>query len=235
MSIVTLRSLCLMSILLFSLGCGESLQKSIDDGPGVDQPQGSYSYSHIHSSGGWPNQVVMYLNQDVPDRILEATLATFRVWNEAIGRDLLSYGGRIAALPQVSLYNILGDDRTVLYYDQEWAKHTGKSGGVLATTVWENSKTKQSEIVKGDIVLNAENFLFQDSTIDPIDPGRIYDIADTESVLIHETGHLIGLDHVAEDEDFDSVMHAKTFVGLDIYSRILSEGDVERIRSIYDR
>lgn len=215
--------------------CGEKLQKSIDDGPGAASGQGAFSSGNIHSPGGWVNQIALYANQDVPDRIIEAINEASRVWNDAIGNELISYKGKITALPQVSLYNVLGDDRTVVYYDLNWTNHTAKSAGVLATTVWENSSSKQTEIIKGDIILNGEHFVFQDSTQDPIDPNRIYDVADTESVLIHEFGHLIGLDHVSEEEDIDSIMHPKTFVGLDIYSRILSEGDIERIQSIYSK
>jgi predicted Zn-dependent protease len=64
--------------------------------------------------------------------------------------------------------------------------------------------------------------------------GETLDIVDAETVLVHEFGHLLGLDHVEVEADPESVMHAKTYIGPNMSFRSLSDGDVNNIRQVYD-
>ncbi len=102
----------------------------------------------------------------------------------------------------------------------------------MATTVWQNSDYSD-EIVRGDIIMNGEMYMFQDATWSPILDGSISVIADCESILLHEFGHLIGLQHIDEGEDNESIMHAQTFIGHNVYDRDLSSKDEFNIRQIY--
>jgi predicted Zn-dependent protease len=101
----------------------------------------------------------------------------------------------------------------------------------LATTIWENDGQSDA-IVKGDIIMNAELYQFVDAMEDQ-DTDSNRDIADSESVLVHELGHLIGLDHVSLEKDSLSVMHAQTQIGHQISFRDLSPADMANIRTLY--
>ena len=120
----------------------------------------------------------------------------------------------------------------MVYYEHNWSSSTAKSSTTLATTVWENA-TDSDRIVKADVILNAETYTFLDSlnTIPKsVDENRI---VDAETVLLHEFGHLLGLDHISEDADSDSIMHAKTFIGPNLSFRNPSSGDIAHIRQLY--
>lgn len=220
------------AVFLGLVGCGSVVPKSIDDGPGAASGN-YYASGPIHSPGGWRDTVSIYIDQSAPEFIGEAVSLAIHTWNEGAGREIMAYEGFVDGKAQADLYSTLDDRVTVVYYDDEWTNHTAKDAGVLATTVWENESSSPDFIDRGDVILNAEFFVFQDSTQPPLDVNRIYDIADVESVLLHEFGHLLGLDHVSEEFDGASIMHPTTFVGLDIYNRELSEGDIQRIQEIY--
>lgn len=221
-------------ITLFFVACGTDFNpRSIDDGPGASSRANVTSEGPIHSPGGWHSTIAIYVAADVPDAVEEATMAVISSWNNAVEREIMYYAGRIDVSELDSLYGSLSDNQTIIYHEPNWRQVTGKSNGVLGTTVWENDRDDGSVIAKGDIILNAEAFVFQDATEEAVDADRVYDVADAESVLLHETGHLIGLDHVSSDEDPDSIMHPKATVGLNVYRRQISSGDAELAQSIY--
>lgn len=232
-----LKSLKIIVVVLAGallVGCGTEMSpRSIDDSPNQSNLNSDETFGPIHSNGGWRDLVLVYVDQDVPEHVVEATMFAIKSWNEAAETEVMSYEGRAEASEQENLFNVLEDNQTVIYFDENWRRHTGKSDGVLGTTVWENEVNDENYIAKGDIILNAQSFLFQDSLDVPMDASRIYDVVDTESVLLHEMGHLLGLDHVDEGDDMQSIMHAKASIGLAVTNRELSGGDRDRIQSIY--
>lgn len=227
------KSLILLGFTLPLLGCGTELaMKSIDDGPGG----ATRSYAvvgPIHSPGGWKKTVQLYVADDAPEIVVEATVAVARTWNEAIGTEILAYEGRRSPVNRGSLFSVLEDDISMIYYERNWSKTTGKADYVLGTTVWENSGPGNEVIYRGDIILNGENFYLQDALGDVEVEERVFDIVDAESVLLHEVGHLLGLDHVDEQVDPNSVMLPTTPVGWQVAKREISQGDHELINQIY--
>lgn len=187
--------------------------------------------SPFHSLHGWPETVKFYIAADAPKQIIEGAIRAAESWNSASGRSLLEYAGLTESKRDESLYGSLNDDLTVIYYEDHWKATTGKSDTTLATTVWENDGASDS-IVKGDIIMNTEIYKFVDA-LEPSQDNRVKDLADAESVLLHELGHLLGLDHVAIEADSLSVMHAQTSIGPDVTFRILSEQDTANIRTLY--
>ena len=187
--------------------------------------------SPFHSLHGWPEKVKFYIATDAPEPLITGALRAADSWNEAIGRTLLDFAGMTDKVRGQTLYDSLDDDVTVIYFETNWKATTGKSDTTLATTVWENDGSSD-KIVKGDIVMNGEIYQFVD-TLEPSQTIAAKDIADAESVLLHEMGHLIGLDHVAVDVDALSVMHAQTTIGPDVAFRDLSDRDAGNIRSLY--
>jgi len=222
--------------LLFPIitACGAPLQSHIEDDPRAQVSTANVSSSAIHSARGWAGPVEFVLSQETPERLVTAVRKAARTWNDAVGRDVLIYKGRVATAKRVSLYDSLGDDTTVIYFEKSWIASTAKPQTTLATTIWENEEASHESIVKGDIILNAEEYLFQDSMTKALEPGREVDMVDTETVLLHEMGHLLGLDHVNSTEDADSVMLAHTFIGPKFHKRVLSSGDKDNIQSIYN-
>jgi hypothetical protein len=122
---------------------------------------------------------------------------------------------------------------TMVYYEENWKASTGKADTTLATTVWENANGSD-RIIKGDVILNGESYKFCDAMDYASMKGETLEIVDAETVLLHEFGHLLGLDHIDAEVDPDSVMHAKTYIGPSMSFRSLSRGDVENIRQVYE-
>lgn len=230
----------ILVLILFSIvsACGTSRNiQEIDDSSRTDA-SGTLSLGKgpIHSKDGWLHAIQYQVAYNVPESVIDGIVAAAKTWNDALGQNLLVYSGRLeksrSEVP-TDLYASLEDDSTIFYYDSNWASDTGKSKFTLATTVWENSPVNAEAIVKGDVRFNAQNFNFVDSLKDSPSGFETLDVVDTESVMLHEIGHLIGLDHVTTDEDPDSIMHAQTPIGYGFAFRTLSAMDIERVLSIY--
>lgn len=189
--------------------------------------------SFYHSEKGWKAKVLYKIDEKATDDVVQAAGRAANTWNQAIGREVLSFGGRHDGSHGGGLYDSLNDDVTVIYLESNWLKTTQKKTSTLATTVWENNVGDAQIISKGDIIMNLENYIFVDSETveEATDPRKA--IADTETVILHEFGHLLGLNHIKVETDEDSVMLAYTLIGAQVYQRSLSDGDVERIRALY--
>lgn len=221
-------SISSVAIIVLSISCGvETERKHISDDVSGDTEVSSIAF---HSANGWVSQVPFYVESSAPDQVVEASILAAKTWNDAIGDVKLSFLGIIESDRGDELYSSLDDAMTIVYFEDQWKQSTSKSASTLATTVWENS-VGSDEIVKGDIILNSEVYAYQDSTVAASSTEK--SIVDTETVMLHEFGHLLGLDHVSRDDDDASVMHATTFIGANIHSRSLSEGDRANIRLIY--
>lgn len=101
--------------------------------------------------------------------------------------------------------------------------------------------------ISGDIYFNSERYCFRDIKADDCDQHRVeavmgyvlaYNIS-LERVVLHELGHVLGLDHVVHLRDIFSIMRpgAGVYVsGVDEIlemDAMLSPGDIARIQSLY--
>lgn len=225
-------SLCFFVVISHLVSCGMVEQRAhIDE----QYSQTDYKEADIafHSSTGWNSVVAFYVDNDAPDQIVEASMAAADSWNDAVGFTVLQFSGVTDRNRGESLYSSLNDLDTVVYYEEDWLNTTGKSSSTLATTIWENA-TGSDEIVKADIIINAELYRFVDSTDTTEEWDSTDIIVDAETVLLHEFGHLLGLDHVSAEDDEDSIMHANTFVGPNMKARVLSQGDADHIQELYN-
>ncbi len=188
--------------------------------------------SAFHSLIGWQKTVPFYISAEAPDEVVEAAQNAAESWGDAVGQVAMQFLGISGSSRGKDLYASLNDDTTYIYYESNWTTTTSKSSTTLATTIWENAPDSD-RIVRGDVILNAQTYTFLDA-MKPLPKGMNEDrVVDAQTVLLHEFGHLLGLDHIPEADDADSIMHAKTFIGPGLSFRTLSDGDINHIRQLY--
>lgn len=189
----------------------------------------------VHSSKGWATHLPIKFktSSELPATVVEQLREAIAIWEAAVGKKLFSYDGieNVKGADFKELYAPLNDSQNGHYFDFNWSKATAKSNSVLATTIWENDPKDSTSIVKADIRYNAEFYIFGDALKDYSEGKRT--IVDMQSLSLHEVGHLIGLTHVLEKDDRYSVMNPSLFIGEGMMTRRLSEGDIERVRSVY--
>lgn len=227
----TLNTILTGFVLLVSVlqvSCGPKGMRSAAHGLRTTPSQGDLL---VHSKKGWQEQIAIKLHDDASDEVEDGLTAAIGVWNEAVGRDMITYRGRTSAARADSLYSSLDDNETVVYAEPNWQATTGKSEDILGTAIWENLPEDANTIYKGDIILNAETYHFDDAQNSAL--AKVDNLADAESVLIHEIGHLLGLNHVSSETDPYSIMAAYATIGFRQSHRQLSAGDLERIRKVY--
>jgi hypothetical protein len=121
--------------------------------------------------------------------------------------------------PTDSLY----DDYFGFFKMATW-NFTGVDNTVLAFT----GTLKQSgAITHADILFNFKNYSYTD-----ISNRDFSNNIDYQSVLTHELGHFLGLNHISTEEDGQSIMNPTLKKGDS--KRTLSTGDLNRIRTLYN-
>jgi hypothetical protein len=189
----------------------------------------------VHSQEGWSKSgpIQFYTSSEASDKFVAQLRAAIKTWEKSVGKQLFIYQGveSKAGRDFSALYEPLNDKINGHYLDFTWLSSTGKSAGVLATTIWENDPNDAQSIVKADIRYNAQYYVFGDALSEYSQGQRT--VVDLESLALHELGHLLGLSHITPEDDKYSVMNPSLFIGEGMATRKLSRGDVERIRSIY--
>jgi Matrixin len=188
-----------------------------------------------HSASGWSKNLPIRYKVSIDMSKLGALQLrkAMHSWELAVGKVIFEDQGveNVRGSDFKELYEPLDDTQNGHYYDFNWSLATGKPASVLATTIWENDPRDPAKITKADIRYNAEYYIFGDALKDFSEGKRT--IVDMESLALHEVGHLLGLSHISEKTDRYSVMNPSLFIGEGMMTRRLSEGDIERIRSIY--
>ena len=185
----------------------------------------------IHSPAGWPQRPIeKWFGSSLTNSQKKAILEAASIWSAATREPLFKNGSTHDAIGDdfIDLYSSLNDSITATYIDSDWDK-TGKPNRTLGTTIWINNQDG-SGITHADIRLNGQVYAFGDTdTMEEEDKP----IVDLVTLALHEMGHLLGLSHVSEEEDPYSIMNPTMFIGRGMHARILSEGDIKRIQSIY--
>lgn len=214
---------------------GNSGMSSTASATGESSLAGGVNLVGVHSASGWAKNLPIRfkVTDEMPAPVVEQLRKAMKSWELAVGKTLFLHEGieKKRGAEFKELYEPLNDGQNGHYFDFNWAQATGKPASVLATTIWENDPRDAASIVKGDIRYNAEYYIFGDALRDYSEGKRT--IVDMESLSLHEVGHLLGLTHVSEKEDRYSVMNPSLFIGEGMMTRRLSQGDIERIRSVY--
>ena len=206
-------------------------QRALESNPEAADPE-STVYG-IHATDGWKQLPIPYsfgekLNKEQRTHLARA----MHIWEVAVGKKLFAIKGVHTGVHGdkfEDLYSSLDDRVNGHYMDKDWAK-TNKPDYVLATTIWHNASSP-NEIAKADIRYNDAHYIIGDSLVQQSTEDK--EVVDMQSLALHELGHLLGLAHVSEDVDPLSIMNPSLYIGEGLTSRVLSEGDVMRIQTIY--
>ena len=188
----------------------------------------------IHTLHGWGSNipVVYEVDPTISKDQLKGIQAAMKTWEYVTGKKLFKFKGvhtNTTGDSFVDLYSSLKDKINGHYLDADWAK-TGKSDQVLATTIW-NATSDKNYIVDCDLRYNISKYLLGDSLVITSTPDK--EVVDLQSLATHELGHLLGLSHIDEDYDPNSIMKATVFIGEGLIYRKVSKLDILRIQKIY--
>jgi hypothetical protein len=224
-----------MMLFVNFIACGSQMYKVSMEGD-VDsrnnQAENGETALGIHSSGGWVNlPISIKFGSDLTQGQKEQAVMAMYTWERAVGKRLFNLGSdKQTGDGFPDLYSSLADALNGGYMRNNWGA-TGKPTVVLATAIWNNSSVEPSKIATADLHYNQEYYVIGDSLSETAAEAR--EIVDMESLSLHELGHLLGLSHVASDDDPLSIMNPSLFIGEGLTSRKISRGDIERIQSIY--
>ena len=119
--------------------------------------------------------------------------------------------------------------------------------GAFTVPIYSRASQPAVTYISGDIYFNTQRFCFRDIKADdcdqhPMEAAIGYMLAFNQSlerIVLHELGHLLGLDHVAPLQDLGSIMQPSAgfhLPGVDELlemDALLSKGDITRIQSLY--
>lgn len=153
-----------------------------------------------------------------------------KVWNDALGFEAFRFifNDNSKQNTQWSKqYDSLYDSYFGLFkiLNPNW-NFTDIGSSVLAFT---GTLTQNGRIIHADMLFNFQNYNFGD-VLDG--SPEAFNNIDFESVLTHELGHFLGLQHISTSEDAYSVMLPKISRG--VAKRALSNGDIQRIKTLYN-
>lgn len=216
-----MKKIVLISLAFLLSACG----KSSDTEYYYDNhPHQAFSYRSWDSQSFPLHIQVPASMQTYEDQIIRAG----ETWNEALGQTVFIFHfGTIENTQWTKPNDPLKDGFFGLFQQINWV-FAEIGSGVLAYT---SSLSQNNQILHADIIFNFDNFNFADHDFPPTELNGNY--IDFESVLVHELGHFLGLGHMKIDEDPSSVMLPT--LGKGAARRQLSEGDMQRVRSIYLR
>ena len=153
----------------------------------------------------------------------------FKVFNFVFNNDVANSGMSIPNTQWVHKFDSLYDNLFGLYkiLDPAW-NYENVSSEVLAFT---GTIAQNVKITHADLLFNFQNtsFNFGDANDGTAFANQRVDF---QSVLTHELGHFLGLNHVSSSEDSLSIMLATINKGT--VKRNLSQGDLSRIRVLYN-
>lgn len=192
-------------------------------------------YFGIHAVDGWKELPIHFkVSYELNEQQIEGLKRAMETWEIAVGKKLFVFEGvhKLSGDSFNDLYSSLTDNINGHYLDSDWQK-TGKSQMVLATTIWSNDNNNTDQITTADIRFNSQYYLIGNSYKIDQRPNDAREIVDMESLALHELGHLLGLSHIKETEDPNSIMNPSLYIGEGLTSRSLSRGDIERMQRIY--
>lgn len=176
-----------------------------EQGRGADHDTGCI---HLRTSP----RVEYYLNKEANDQTEVAVLETFEGWGESTHFDFVYKGRHRAGLRR--------DGKNTVSFLLKWPKEI-PIGKIAYCQNWYDGK---GNIVESDIIFNMSVTGF--TTRRTHTPGYYY----IEGVLAHEIGHMIGLEHIEEE---DCLMKALSPPEESYFMGRIDEKTLRRYRELY--
>lgn len=138
------------------------------------------------------------VHKDVPREAIPSILEAAKSWNSISSKNVIEFDDLAAEGSPSSSY---ADGKPMIFWKQDWEENKA-SEQARSIIVWRGSTIKDA-----DIWLNVKNFRFTylDEAFHPFK-------VDLVSLVVHEMGHTLGLEH---NSDAESVMYARLKRGYD--------------------
>lgn len=228
--LLNFRNVLLVSLAILSSACGRNggvsspFFASSASMAADDQPCG-FTLNVRRQRVSWKQSVPLYVDQSCPKAFHDHIESTVHQWNQIL--KISSEETRIEFKGEISGYQLPNN-------------HDGKnvvSCGALPSTQGSlrqaitSLKTVGRDIVNADIMIDTEKFCFNDSA-----EGKVLHSCtkgqggpvDLGSIVKHEMGHLLGMDH---SEDEESLMYPSLRYGQ--VRRDLSAKDTQNLKCEY--
>ena len=224
MTRITLRILSLILVAVSSVSCGSMSyeKKSAPISWHHITPEAALEYYGVGNK--WPRgalPITIRASKEMKGLIRESLSNSCKKWNDAVGFTIVEYifeDFDRGELPSGDLY----DERVRVYFTKDWDAVSTESYQVGLTFY----STRGTSVDEADIYFNLNSHFHFTGGITKIRYNEI----DFESVLTHEIGHALGIEH---SQDEKSMMYPSIPEG--VIKRDLTKEDVDLIRVRYPK
>jgi len=213
-------------------------------GLGVFDPGQANAYKRKLTKAGaevfWKNpEVAIKVNTSCSADVgqadcLSAVRRALEVWNQADCSGFkFVFGGTV---PRTDVgydtHDPSANVNLVKWVEAGWDRsYTGEDAASILALTTRTFDGSSGEMLDADVVFNGQVFQF---ALLADAAGQSSTVQDIEGAMIHEAGHILGLDDLTDPRDQDSVMFAKRQVG-EQRKRALAQDDVNGLCAIYPK
>ena len=223
-------------LILVAMSCGVESENSTNSQT-EDATTTSDPFYGSESVSRWTQlPIEVYIDENFNEDQIYDILSAIETWNDTAGLNLLDYLGTRKRPEHNTLSEQLSDTTIGIWAMSDWDKF--KDNPVILGSADARDASGQSfnngakNLTTGDVFLNLQHY----NLVDAKDEAANFDYSsgkkycDTESLALHEIGHLLGLPHTYK---VDAVMYPRVLIGPGLYNRDLSDYDVSSIKEKY--